>query len=102
MRVRGHTCGNSRETALSAVARTMELRTYLENNRTATVDYGRLRRHRKAVSTSWAEGLVNDIANSRMGKNRRMRWSPQGAYRVAAVRVAFLDERLGEGHLRAA
>lgn len=102
MHVRGQTCGNSREAALSAVARTMELRTYLENNHAAIVDYGRRRRNGKAVSTSRAEGLVNDIANSRMGKKRRMRWSPQGAHRVATVRAAVLDERLGEGHLRAA
>jgi hypothetical protein len=35
---------------------TMELRTYLEYNRAALVDYGRRRRNGKAVSTSRAEG----------------------------------------------
>lgn len=80
----------------------MELQTYLEYNRATLVDYGRRRRNGKAVSTSRAEGWVNDIANDRMGKKRRMRWSPQGAHRVATVRAAILDGRLSERRLRAA
>lgn len=102
MRVRRETIGRTNEAAFSAVARAMELRTYLEYNRAALVDYGRRRRNEKAISTSRAEGLVNDVANARMGKKRRMRWSPQGAHRVATVRAAVLDGRLGEGLLRAA
>ncbi|AEI95557.1 ISKra4-like element ISRli1 family transposase [Roseobacter litoralis] len=102
MRVRGQTVGRTNDAALSAVARTMELRTYLEYNRAALVDYDQRRRCGKAVSTSRAEGLVNDIANARMGKKRRMRWSPSGAHRVATVRAAVLDGRLRQGQLRAA
>ena len=33
--------------------------------------------------TSRAEGCVDEIANARMAKKQRMRWSPQGAHRVA-------------------
>lgn len=102
MRVRRETIGRTNEAGFSAVARAMELRTYLEYNRAALVDYGSRRRSGKAISTSRAEGLVNDVANVRMGKKRRMRWSPQGAHRVATVRAAVLDGRLGEGLLRAA
>lgn len=102
MHVRGLTIGRTCEAAFTAIARTMELRTYLEYNRAALVDYGKRRRNGKPVSTFRAEGLVNDIANARMGKKRRMRWSPQGAHRVATVRAAVLDGRLGEGQIRAA
>ena len=102
MRVRDQTVGRTNDAALSAAARAMELQTYLEYNRAALVDYGRRRRNGKAVSTSRAEGLVNDVANARMGKKRRMRWSPKGAHRVATVRAAVLDGRLGNGELQAA
>lgn len=102
MRVRHETTSRTNEAALSAAARTMQLRTYLQYNRAALVDYGRRHHDGKAVSTSRAEGLVNDVTNARMGKKRRMRWSPRGAHQVATVRAAVLDGTLGEGKLRAA
>ncbi len=102
MHVRSQTVGRTNDAAFSAVARTMELQTYLQYNRAALVDYGHRRRNGKPVSTSRAEGLVNDIANARMGKKRRMRWSPQGAHRVATVRAAVLDGRLSKARLLAA
>ncbi|MDR7127399.1 hypothetical protein J2X53_004248 [Pseudorhodobacter sp. 4114] len=102
MEVRDCTPGDAREAALSAAARTMDLQTYLTHNMSALVDYGRRRRQGKAVSTSRAEGLVNEIANVRMGKKQRMRWSPRGAHRVATVRAAVLDGRLSTRHLNAA
>jgi hypothetical protein len=46
------------------------------------------------ISTLRAEGCVDEIANARMAKKQRMRWSPQGAHRVAVVRAAVLDGRL--------
>jgi hypothetical protein len=46
------------------------------------------------VSSSRAEGCVDDIGNARMGKRRRMRWSPRGAHNVAVTRAAVLDGRL--------
>lgn len=33
---------------------------------------------------------------------QNLRWPPQGSHRVATVRAAVLDGRLGEGQLRAA
>ena len=58
--------------------------------------------HGWAVSTSRAEELVNEIANARMGKKRRMRGPQKGAHRVATVRAAVLDGRLGAGQLHTA
>ena len=71
-----------------------ELHNYLGNNETALIDYGSRYRADQPVSTSRAEGCVDEIANARMAKRRRMRWSPRGAHRVATVRAAVLDGRL--------
>jgi hypothetical protein len=71
-----------------------ELKGYARNNRDAIVNY-HCRHHGKLpVSSSRAEGCVDEIANARMGKKQRMRWSPHGAHRVALVRAAVLDGRL--------
>ncbi|MGC1489323.1 MAG: ISKra4 family transposase [Albidovulum sp.] len=83
-----------REAAKRVKARCQELYTYLSNNFDALPDYGHRYRNRLAVSSSRAEGCVDDIGNTRMGKRRRMRWSPQGAHRVAVTRAAVLDGRL--------
>ena len=76
------------------LARCEELRGYLANNEAALVDYSRRYHSGQPVSTSRAEGCVDEIANARMAKRRRMRWSPRGAHRVAVVRAAVLDGRL--------
>ena len=102
IRVREHTHGQSNDAALSVASRAMDLRTYLSHNLSAIANYGRRRQQGKAISTSRAEGLVNEIANVRIGKKQRMRWSPRGAHRVAVVRAAVLDGRLSQGLLRAA
>ena len=100
--VRAATFGGTHEAALTAASRTLDLRTYLEHNPKAVINYDQRRRSGGAVSTSRAGGLVNEIANARMGKRQRMRWSPSGAHRVATVRAAVLDGRLSNGHIRAA
>jgi hypothetical protein len=46
------------------------------------------------VASSTAEGCVDEIATTRIGKKQRMRWSRRGAHRVATVRAAMLDNRL--------
>jgi hypothetical protein len=73
-----------------------ELRGYLANNETALIDYGARYRTNAPISSSRAEGSVDEIANARMAKRQRMRWSPRGAHRVAIVRAAVLDGRLRE------
>ena len=71
-----------------------ELRAYLANNDCALIDYGTRYRAGRPISTSRAEGSVDEIANARMAKRQRMRWSPRGAHCVATVRAAVLDGRL--------
>ena len=73
------------------VARCTELRAYVENNEGAPIDYGQRYRVGKPISTSRAEGTVNQLVNARMNKHRQMRWSPRGAQRVLQVRAAVLD-----------
>jgi hypothetical protein len=46
------------------------------------------------ISTSRAQGCVDEIAKARMAKKQRMSRSPQGAHRVAVVRAAVSDGRL--------
>jgi hypothetical protein len=84
----------ARAAAARVQARCQTLYTYLANNMESLVDYGRRYRNGLPISSSRAEGSVDDIANARMGKRRRMRWSPKGAHRVAIMRVAVLDGRL--------
>jgi len=74
-------------------ARCAELRSYIENNESALIDYGQRYRAGKPISTSRAEGTVNQLVNACMNKRRQMRWSPHGAHRVLQVRAAVLDGR---------
>ena len=77
------------------VARCAELQTYIDNNEDALIDYGQRYRAGKPISTSRAEGTVNQLVSARMNKRQQMRWSPQGAHRVLQVRAAVLDGRFG-------
>jgi len=77
------------------VARCTELQTYIETNEGALIDYGERYRAGKPISTSRAEGTVNQLVSARMNKRQQMRWSPRGAHRVLQVRAAVLDGRFG-------
>ena len=77
------------------VARCKELRAYIESNEGALIDYGQRHRAGKPISTSRAEGTVNQLVSARMNKRWQMRWSPRGAHRVLQVRAAVLDGRFG-------
>jgi hypothetical protein len=67
----------------SAVGRLLwncdDLWRYLTNNVDALINYGARYRSRLPISTSRAEGCVDEIANTRMAKKQRMRWSLSGA-----------------------
>ena len=78
------------------VARCTELQTYIESNEGALIDYGQRHRAGKPISTSRAEGTVNQLVSARMNKRRQMRWSPRGAHRVLQVRAAVLDGRFSQ------
>jgi len=84
------------------VARCAELRSYIENNEGALIDYGQRHRAGKPISTSRAEGTVNQLVSARMNKRQQMRWSPRGAHRVLQVRAAVLDGRFGHPALQLA
>ena len=71
-----------------------DLKTNIGNSEAAIVDYSSRHRSKIPVASSAAEGCVDEIANTRMGKKQRMRWSPRGAHRVVTVRAAMLDNRL--------
>jgi hypothetical protein len=71
-----------------------EAKGYAQNNCDAIITYHRHYHGKQPVSSSRAEGCVDEIANAHMGKKQRMRWSPRGAHRVALVRAAVLDGRL--------
>lgn len=90
------------EAARRVQARCRDLYSYIANNMDSLTDYGRRYRRGLPISSSRAEGCVDDIGNIRMGKRRRMRWSPKGAHRVAVVRAAVLDGRLTGAYQRAA
>ncbi len=79
-----------------------DLRRYLTNNADALIDYGARYRSKLPISTSRAGGCVDEIANARMAKKQRMRWSPHGAHRIAIVRAAVLDGRFGSAQPRLA
>jgi hypothetical protein len=50
-----------------------ELRGYLANNETALIDYGTRYRTNTPISSSRAEGCVDETANALMAKRQRMR-----------------------------
>ncbi len=78
------------------------LHTYLIQNKTSMVDYGRLYRSQQPISSSPAESAANSLVNARMNKRRQMRWSPAGAHRVLQVRAAVADGRLKHAELNLA
>ncbi len=63
-----------RTAAALVQARCETLYIYFANNMESLVDYGRRYRNGLPISSSRAEGPVDDIANARMGKRRRMKW----------------------------
>jgi len=71
------------------------LRSYVESNEGTLIDYSQRCRAGKPISTSRAEGTVNQLVNARMNKRRQMRWSPRGAHQVLQVRAAVLDGQSG-------
>ena len=84
------------------LARCTELRTYIESNEGALINYGERYRAGKPISTSRAEGTGNQLVSARMNKRKQMRWSPRGAHRVLQVRAALLDGRFGHQALQLA
>ncbi len=74
-----------------------DLQTYIQNNDDAMIDRSRRWQKRKPVPTFPAESRVTKLLKLRMNEHQWMRWSPQGAHRVFAVRAAVLDGPIGTG-----
>jgi len=66
------------------VARCAELRSYIESNEGALIDYGQRCRAGKPISTSRAEGTVNQLVSARM--NKRQRWPASSRHCFALVK----------------
>ena len=75
--------------------RVAELIAYLGRNRERLVDYGTRHRSGLPISTSMAESAVESVIGDRFKKNRKMRWTPKGANALLHIRVANLNDELG-------
>jgi hypothetical protein len=53
------------------------------------------------ISSSIAESAVNQVVSHRMAKKQQMRWTDEGAHRLAQVRVAELNGELSVQRLAA-
>jgi hypothetical protein len=77
------------------------LHCYIENNARALVNYGGRYRMGLPISSSIPESAVNQVASHRMAKKQPMRWTDEGAHRLAQVRVADLNGELSVRRLAA-
>ena len=67
---------------------------YIENNAGTIANYGARYRKGLPISSSIAESAVNQVVSHRMAKKQQMRWTNEGAYCLAQVRVADLNGEL--------
>ena len=74
---------------------------YIDNNAGTLVNYGARYRKGLPISSSIAESAVNQVVSHRMAKKRQMRWTDEGAHRLAQVRVADLNGELSVQRLAA-
>ena len=74
---------------------------YIENNAGSLVNYGARYRKGLPISSSIAESAVNQVVSHRMAKHQQMRWTNEGALRLAQVRVADLNGELSVQRLAA-
>jgi hypothetical protein len=74
---------------------------YIDNNAGTLVNYGARYRNGLPISSSIAESAVNQVVSHRMAKHQQMRWTDEGAHRLAQVRVADLNGELSVQRLAA-
>jgi hypothetical protein len=74
---------------------------YIDNNAGTLVNYGARYRKGLPISSSIAESAVNQVVSQRMAKKRQMRWTDEGAHRLAQVRVADFNGELSVQRLAA-
>ena len=81
------------------LTRLVELIAYLEKNSFRLVHYAERYRQGLPISTSAAESSVESVIGDRFRKNRKMRWTTEGANALLHIRVADLNGELA-GALR--
>ena len=74
----------------------LNLRTYIEQNRSSIANYGARYREGKRIASTAAEVRVNNLIARRMVKKQQMRWSERGANLLLQVRVALANGDLAE------
>ncbi|SAL87126.1 hypothetical protein AWB68_08286 [Caballeronia choica] len=65
----------------------------LRRNAHTLVNYGARRRKGLHIGRSIAESAVNQVASHRMAKKQQMRWTDEGAYCMAQLRVAIFNRQ---------
>jgi hypothetical protein len=76
------------------LARLAELVAYLEKNSFRLVHYAERYRAGLPIATSAAESAVESVIGERFRKNRKMRWTHEGANALLHIRVADLNGEL--------
>jgi hypothetical protein len=74
----------------------LNLRIYVEQNRSSITNYGARYREGRRIASTAAEASVNNLVARRMVKKQQMRWSERGANLLLQVRVALANGDLAE------
>ncbi|MEM9879345.1 MAG: ISKra4 family transposase [Pseudomonadota bacterium] len=69
---------------------------YIRNNQSSIPNYAKRYQAGKRISTTSAEAGVNAVVAKRFVKKQQMRWAPQSADSLLAVRAAVLNDELKE------
>jgi|SRR5215813_967243 len=72
-----------------------QCRTYIENNRTFILNYGKRYRNGETISTAFVESTVNSVLSKRFVKRQSMQWTKRGAHLLLQTRVKTLNHELG-------
>lgn len=76
------------------LTRLVELMAYLERNSFRLVHYAERYRAGLPIATSVAESAVESVIGDRFRKNRKMRWTQEGANALLHIRITGLNGEL--------
>jgi hypothetical protein len=68
--------------------------TYIDNNASGIVNYGKRHRCGERISTGFVESTINQLVAKRFVKKQQMRWTPSGAHLLLQIRVQALNDDL--------
>lgn len=72
-----------------------DLHRYVDNNGCIIPNYGKEYKAGRAISTAFAESIVNSILDKRFSKSQQMQWTPRGAHMLLQVRTELANGALG-------